>query len=263
MVFVPAGEFLMGSPEKIGIENEHPQHSVYLDGFWIDQTEVTNSTFRDFVKQTGYKTEAERVGESSVIEKGDEFGNFVYLIKNGANWSHPFGPESDIEGLDDHPVVHISWYDAQEYCTWAGKRLPTEAEWEKAARGVSGSTYPWGNDFPAGNLANYTATHFWDEPTKDGYQFSAPVGTYPGGKSPYGAVDMAGNVWEWVLDRYDDNYYSKGENSNPTGPVEGTLRVVRGGSFYSKYPILSSAYRERQVMTYSSIELGFRCAQSE
>jgi len=145
MVYVPAGEFLMGSPISEGIANEWPQHTVYLDAFWIDQTEVTNRQFEKFVQATGYRTDAEKEGTG-----GKFVGSYDSPARvDGADWRHPDGPDSSLGGRAEYPVVQVSWNDAQAYCKWAGARLPTEAQWEKAARGTDERRYPWGNQEPA------------------------------------------------------------------------------------------------------------------
>ena len=169
MVLVPAGEFSMGDDQD---DDEKPTHRVYLDAFYIDKYEVTNAHFQQFVQAMGHRTQAERAGDNMT-------------------WRAPRGSGSSIAGLEQHPVVRVSQEDAKAYCTWAGKRLPTEAEWEKAARGTDGRIYPWGNQFDSkrGNFAGRT-------------KGTVPVGSYEGGQSPYGAHDMAGNVWEWVADWY-------------------------------------------------------------
>ena len=200
MVLVPAGEFIMGSEE--GDADEKPRHRVYLDAFYIDKYEVTNARFQQFVQATGHRTQAEREGSGYT---GDKSG-----LVDGANWRAPRGPGSSIAGLEQHPVVSVSQEDAKAYCTWAGKRLPTEAEWEKAARGTDGRTYPWGNQFDS-TKGNFDGKN----------KGTVPVGTYEGGKSPYGAYDMAGNVWEWVADWYGENYYKNSPARNPQGPASG------------------------------------------
>ena len=231
MVFVRAGEFIMGSPEGEGLDNEHPQRSVYLDAFYIGKYEVTNEQFAQFVDATGYTTDAETAGWGWAWT-GEDLEEV-----EGADWRHPHGPDSSIEGKMDHPVVQVSWNDADAYCQWAGVRFPTEAEWEKAARGTDGREYPWGNSAPDGSKLNYcdvNCEQAWkDSSVDDGYADTAPVGHYEAGKSPYGAYDMAGNVWEWVADWYDAEYYIKAPDQNPQGPDSGDKRVLRGGSWSS------------------------------
>jgi formylglycine-generating enzyme required for sulfatase activity len=274
-VYVPAGEFLMGSAEadidqvmqacdycsRDWFKSEVPQHQVYLDAFWIDKTEVTNAMFTRFVAATGYQSYAEKVGS------GIAFNLFSkdWKLTKGADWRHPFGPASHIDGLDDHPVVQINWADAQAYCNWAGGRLPTEAEWEKAARGTDGRTYPWGNQAPAENLVNFADRNIdvggADRTVDDGYPFSAPVGSYPAGASVYGALDMAGNVWERVADWYSDAYYASAPARNPTGPAAGDYRVLRGGSWSRLARYVRAASRLNYLQQNRSSGIGFRCVR--
>lgn len=248
MVYVPAGEFTMGS-EELG-DDERPVHRVYLDGFWIDRYEVTNERFARFVAATGYQTEAEKRGWGWVW-KGTEWEEV-----KGADWRHPHGPEgpSRIEDRMDYPVVLVSWDDAHAYCQWAGKHLPTEAQWEKAARGTDGRRYAWGDEFDS-TKANTRESEQGD---------TTPVGSFsPRGDSPYGASDMTGNVWEWVADWYDSNYYSQSPSANPTGPITGTYKVLRGGSwpFDEVYARTVFRYDVRPDYTYDFV--GFRCSIQE
>jgi serine/threonine-protein kinase len=193
LVYIPAGEFLMGSVASVSeaFRNEKPQHRVYLDAYWIDQTEVTQGMY------------AECVAAGKCI------------------------PPICSHGGDNYPVVCMAWDDAAAYCAWVGRRLPTEAEWEKAARGTDGRKYPWGNQAPDSGLLNFNRN----------VGNTTEVGHYPGGASPYGALDMAGNVTEWVADWYDANYYASSPSQNPSGPSSGEYRVLRGGSW--GYDILS------------------------
>ncbi len=240
MVYVPAGEFLMGSPEGVGMDDEHPQHTVYLDAYWIDQTEVTNAMFAMCVK-AGSCIEPASTG-SFLIDS--YFGNPAYA---------------------DYPVIFVRWDQAQIYCEWAGRQLPTEAQWEKAARGTDGRIYPWGSDFNC-KTGNYNdETEINDAVVAggsncDGYAVTAPVGNYPTGASPYGALDMAGNVWEWVEDWYD--YYPSDRMTNPSGPLDGLERIQRGGSWLSLENNILSAYRGGSDPIGSREDLGFRCAIS-
>ena len=220
LLYVPAGDFKMGSDSSVDTD-EQPQHTVYLDAFWIDQTEVTNALFKKFIEATGYQTDAAKKGSGWVFDAATK----DWYDTKGTDWQHPRGSNSNLNGLANHPVVQVSWNDAQAYCQWAERRLPAEAEWEKAARGPSiGSgdsrTYPWGNQLPDQTRLNYNQT-------LDG---TTPVGNYPTGASPYGALDMAGNVWEWVADWYDENYYASTPSRNPAGPTSGDFHVLRGGS---------------------------------
>ena len=276
-VYIPAGEFLMGStsddinmllkehPKYSGesFDEEIPQHRVYLDAYWIDKYEVTNAMFTKFVAETGYKTDAEKLGGGIDLDLGTR----TWKMVKDANWRHPHGPTSDIIGLDNHPVVQISKNDALAYCKWSGKRLPTEAEWEKAARGTDGRIYPWGNQPPAGNLLNYADTNIYiasaDLDENDGYQFTAPVGSFPDGASPYGVMDMSGNAWEKVFDWYNEKYYSNSPKSNPTGPSSGTNIIMRGGS-WSSVPVklIRTASRYRYFSENRSSGQGFRCVSS-
>jgi serine/threonine-protein kinase len=264
MVYVPAGEFLMGSPEGEGDDDEHPQHTVYLDAFWIDKTEVTNAMFANYVESTNYKTTAEREG-CGWIYLPDEI---KWKCVDGADWQHPFGPKSSLAGLEKFPVVIVSWYDARAYCHWAGKRLPTEAEWEKAARGPDGRTYPWGDQWDVHttrrlNFADKNTNFNWsDEMADDGYEYAAPVGSYPAGASPYGALDMAGNVWEWSEDWFSEKYYVQSPHKNPTGPTSGESRVLRGGSWYHNQEYSRIAIRDKNEPSGRSANLGFRCVLS-
>ena len=230
-LYVPAGAFMMGPAES--------QKKVCLNAFWIDKTEVTNAMFAAFVAQTGYTTYAEREGRGMTLD----LFSMDWKPMKGADWRHPYGPSSDIAGQGDHPVVQVNWYDAQAYCAWAGRRLPTEEEWEKAARGTQGRTYPWGEAPPRGDLANFADESLgapWsDRGENDGYRFSAPVGSYPAGASPYGALDMAGNVWEWVYEK-----------------------TLRGGSWSRVDKFNRTTYRYKYVVTNRDSGAGFRCAAS-
>ena len=273
MVLVPAGEFIMGSDEdeidrllqgwpkakRENFDDEIPRHRVYLDAFYIDKYEVTNARFQQFVQATGHRTQAEREG-SGYVDKGEKFEQV-----NGANWRTPRGPGSSIASLEQHPVVQVSHEDAKAYCAWAGKRLPTEAEWEKAARGTDGQIYPWGNQFD-GKQANFCdancETNWKDSAANDGYRYTAPVGSYEGGKSPYGAYDMAGNVWEWVADWYDANYYRNSPARNPQGPASGDQAVLRGGGWDDNALDVRAPNRYRDAPANRYDDLGFRCAKT-
>ena len=227
MVYVPAGDFIMGS--DYGDLDEKPVHTVTLHAFWIDQTEVTNAMFSKCV-QAGACSPPRGSGSSL---RENYYGNSDYA---------------------DFPVVNISvmWH-AIEYCKWVGTRLPTEAEWEKAARGTDGRTYPWGNDSPNENLANYNMN------IKD----TVAVGSYPDGASPYGALDMAGNVSEWVADFYSDTYYSISPASNPKGPASGNYKVLRGGGGNTYETQLRVSSRNKFPSAGGSTAfIGFRCADN-
>jgi len=221
MVLVPAGEFIMGSNEHD--RSERPQRKVYLDAYYIDIYCITNSQFARFVEETGYKTLSP--------------------------WRRYFKP-----GRENHPVIYVSWQDAVAYCEWAGKRLPTEAEWEKAARGTDGRLFPWGNEFDLSRL----------NIAESGYGTTVPVDAYPQGVSPYGCYNMAGNVWEWCADWFDPTYYIHAPQQNPKGPESGRFRVLRGGDFntYSyEGQFRCSARGSPDPEKRMSYVRGFRCAK--
>ncbi len=224
-------------------DGELPLHRVELDGFTVDATCVTNAAFGDFVTATGYLTEAERFGFSAVFHHalaapshdilGQPPATPWWLGVRGADWRHPGGADSSIEDKDDHPVVHVSWNDAVAYCTWANRRLPTEAEWEYASRGgLPGAKYPWGDaEVDSGGWrANIWQGSFPHSNTEDdGYATTAPVRSFtPNG---FGLWQTVGNVWEWVADRFSPEYYAASETYNPLGPDTGESRVMRGGSY--------------------------------
>jgi formylglycine-generating enzyme required for sulfatase activity len=254
LLFIPAGEFLIGSKEVVG--DMLPEQLTTIESFWIDQTEVTNLMFSKFIDETGYKTDGENRGIGIV------FSSAGWVPVEGADWKHPQGPESEISGIMNHPVVQVTWNDANTYCKWAGRRLPTEVEWEKAARGTDGRKYPWGNEEINGYLANIAdnSTKFrWAiQSINDGYELTAPVGTYPAGKSPYGAMDMAGNVIEWVSDWFGN--YPEGI-VNPECLSLNTCRLVKGGTWAFEDP--QSTRRDWIDPTRVGNMIGFRCATSE
>jgi serine/threonine-protein kinase len=258
MVCVPAGEFLMGSggSDTEAEPDEKPQHRVRLDAFWVDRTEVTVAMFRSFVQATGYRTLAEADGRGTVWAA--DSGSLKSI--SGADWRHPQGPASTAQ--DDHPVVQLNYADAEAYCAWAGARVPTEAEWEKAARGMDGRFYPWGSTFD-GTRLNYCDARCpssqRDTSYDDGYEFTAPVGRYPRGASPYGALDMMGNAWEWVQDWYDTVYYGQSPYENPTGASFGTYRQLRGGAWIAIAHKARCAFRGTVMPTYRSDGAGVRC----
>jgi formylglycine-generating enzyme required for sulfatase activity len=242
MIYVLGGTFEMGSND--GDDHEQPVHPVTLDSFWIDKTEVTNDQFERFAQATGYRTDAEKEGASGVYRDGR------WSQLNGADWQHPSGPETSISDRMDHPVVQVSWNDATAYCRWAGGRLPTEAEWEYAARGSDGKTYPWGNDPPNDTLLNYNLN----------VGDTTEVGSYPDGASWIGAMDMAGNVWEWVNDSYNSDYYVTSPAVNPKGPETGEVKVLRGGSWLFDDENVRAANRLYAVQPDDrSVNSGFRC----
>jgi formylglycine-generating enzyme required for sulfatase activity len=220
MVLIPAGSFLMGIDGND--LDQRPQHEVYLDAYWMDLTEVTNAQYLACVDDGGCKPP----GEAQYYRD---------------------------QSLRDHPVAYVTWFDARDFCQWAGKRLPTEAEWEKAARGTDGRIFPWG-DTPANDrLANYN----------DNVHKSTPVGSYPVGVSPYGLQDMAGNVWEWVNDWYLIDYYRTSVRENPAGPDTGDRKVLRGGSWFSLVDIvLRTHIRKKRAPEIRDYGTGFRCVFS-
>lgn len=217
MVRVPAGEFLMGSPPGEGEPAERPQRRVHVSEFLIDKTEVTWRQFRKFV-----------------AAKGSELPRIPI-------WGTP----------DDYPASFILWEEAQEYCQWAGGRLPTEAEWEKAARGTDGRRYPWGNEWDPQHCNSISG----------GPHRPERVSSFPECVSPYGVLDMAGSMWEWCADRYGENYYAEGAARDPEGPTSGRLRVMRGGAWMSQPMWLRAAYRFKAAPTSRNADHGFRCAQ--
>jgi formylglycine-generating enzyme required for sulfatase activity len=216
MVLVPAGQFWMGSDEG---DAEKPRHRITLDSFYIDKHEVTNALYQKFMSATG--------------RAAREYWN-----------------DSKFNG-SQQPVVGVSWHDADAYCRWAGKRLPTEAEWEKAARGTDGRKYPWGDEWDASRANS----------NESGHGRTVEVSSYPTGASPYGAHGMAGNVWEWIADWYDQDYYKRSPNRNPRGPDAGTSRVLRGGSWDFIPFNLRSTYRINDTPGARNNHIGFRCAR--
>lgn len=312
MAWVAGGTFQMGTdqiplpgaanPNRIKLD-EFPEHSVELDGFWIDTTEVTNRQFSEFVAMTGYQTFSEKTPtrtdlarsgmderhfkEESLIAgslcfnpnfdlqtldpSSDGWENQVWMFVPGANWQHPQGPESSITDRMDHPVVHVSWEDAVVYCDWAGKRLPTEAEYEYASRNGGGpARYPWGNDLTPGGefLCNFYQGTFPVEPlTLDRFEGTSPVRSFP--PNSLGLYDISGNVWEWCHDYYDARYYENSPHRNPQGsdqsfdPQEPAIikRVMRGGSFLCNTNSCTgyrSGARMKGEFTSGTFHTGFR-----
>jgi sulfatase modifying factor 1 len=308
MVLIKAGDFMMGADNTQASEDEYPKHKVGVKSFWMDATEVTNAQFAEFVKATGYVTTAEKKPDWNEIKKqvpagtpkpADSLLVAASLVfsppnqpvnlndysqwwawKKGASWKHPQGQGTDIKGKDNYPVVQVSWYDAVAYCKWAGKRLPTEAEWEWAARGgLQNNIYPWGNEpVDAGKpKANSWQGHFPDNNTMvDKYYRLAPVGTFAA--NGYGLFDTAGNVWEWCADYYNNTYYQTLAGNpgfqDPQGPMvsydpeEPTAkkRVIRGGSFLCNDSYCSGYRISRRMKSTedSGLEhLGFRCVRDK
>ena len=229
LVYVPAGKFLMGSAvsDTFAQKNEQPQHSVTLDAFWIDRTDVTNAMYTQCVSAGACQKPKAIVSKT----RPDYYTNAQY---------------------GNYPVVFVTWDDAKAYCAWAGRRLPTEAEWEKAARGTDGALYPWGNQ-------PFDDTRGALQPTATD---TTPVGSYPAGASPYGALDMAGNVWQWVADWYAADYYANSPAQNPTGPANGTLHILRGGSWDVVRSYVRAAVRDSYQGSITYEQIGFRCAKS-
>ncbi len=307
MVWISGGNFIMGTDDPGAMPHEMPAHEVKVDGFWMDVTEVTNRQFNEFVEATGYITTAERKPDWNELKKqlppgtpkpSDDLlvpASIVFIPPDhpvstadisqwwkwvpGASWKHPDGPQSDLDGRWDAPVVHVSWDDANAYCKWAGKRLPTEAEWEFAARGgLVRKTYAWGDEFtPSGQyMANTFQGRFPDDNlVLDGFAGVAPVKSFP--PNNFGLYDMIGNVWEWVSDWYDVNAYAKYDpyeiQINPQGPSGPNVphepyslqRVTKGGSFLCASGYCTN-YRPsaRQGTSYDSglSNLGFRCVMT-
>ena len=258
-VYVPEGEFGMGTNSSAGLPLEKPEHTVYLDAFWIDKTEISNAMYALCI-QAGVCND---LGKKSDAERKAYFGE----------------PE-----FDNYPVIYVSWENAKTYCEWAGRRLPTEAEWEKAARGTDGRLYPWGEDEPTCGLAHYWGFNYydyWNEKVGKPIGCSnkpAEVDSLSAGASPYGALHMVGNVIEWVADWYVSGYYTDSPESNPTGPSSGSYRVVRGTQGYYQTNVqwityqghlydygdfrfdLRATTRSYYKPTYLFHDLGFRCA---
>lgn len=302
MILIPSGTLHMGGDNAQADQNEYPKHDVEIKSFWMDETEVTNRQYKAFVDATSYVTVAERPIDWEEMKKqlppdtpkpADSLlapGALVFAPTTGpvpldnpqlwwkwtlgADWKHPLGPESTIDDILDHPVVHIAWEDADAYCKWAGKRLPTEAEWEWAARGGKENViYPWGDNELSEAKANFYQGVFpFQNTEKDGYSGTAPVKSFtPNG---YGLYDMAGNVWEWCQDWYDVSYYSKSqaEQANTAGPEKAfnpmmpfqEEKVIRGGSFLCNEDYCSGYRNSRRMGSTIDTGLnhtGFRCVK--
>jgi formylglycine-generating enzyme required for sulfatase activity len=295
MVYVPAGQFEMGMSDaqvdqalracneatddcaREAFRNEQPAHTVALDTFWIDQTEVTNMQFAAFLNEQGNQSEEVTdaqfakwlIDHSSYSSVYNQVEGQVYWLEPGQyglieQVGGEFQPKS---GYANYPVIEISWYGAAAYCAWVGGRLPTEAEWEYAARGPDSRLYAWGDTFD-GSWANYcdaSCPERWgDTAYDDGYAKWAPVGNYPDGASWCGALDMTGNVWEWVSDWYSDDYYAHSPLENPQGPATAGpyySRVRRGGSWFDESWQMRSTSRRGEVPSSLRVHwIGFRCA---
>ena len=306
MVLIPQADFMMGGDDELTRPDELPRHRVMLDGFWMDETEVTNGQFKEFIKEAGYVTTAEQKPDWEELKKqlppgtpkpNDSIlvpGSLVFTppdqevplnnIANwwswvpGANWKNPLGPNSSIEDYDNFPVVQVSWFDANEYCKWAGKRLPTEAEWEWAARaGLDDKPYSWGEEHVEKGepKANTWQGTFPNKNTKqDGFMGPAPVKSFPPNK--YGLYDIAGNVWEWTSDWYRNDYYEMSDKpqgiKNPPGPTDSfdptepyaEKKVQRGGSFLCNESYCSGyrvAFRQKASPDTGLNHSGFRCVK--
>ncbi|NXF11516.1 SUMF1 enzyme, partial [Smithornis capensis] len=278
MVAIPGGVFTMGTQEpQIPQDGEGPARRVHIHSFYMDEAEVSNEQFQSFVNSTGYITEAEKFGDSFVFEgmlseavKADIQQAVAaapwWLPVKGASWKHPEGPGSSISNRMDHPVLHVSWNDAVAFCSWAGKRLPTEAEWEYSCRGGLENRcllFPWGNKLqPKGqHYANVWQGEFPTNNTaEDGYKGTAPVTAFP--PNGFGLYNMVGNAWEWTADWWDVQHSSH-ELHNPTGPSSGTDRVKKGGSYmcHKSYCYrYRCAARSQNTPDSSASNLGFRCA---
>jgi formylglycine-generating enzyme len=233
MVLIPEGSFPMGVPhgDRDGGRDEYPRHDVFVNNFYIDKFELTNSRYLEFVKATNHRIPQNPKNATRNLWEGDTI----------------------TESLADRPVINVDWADANAYCQWAGKRLPTEAEWEKAAKGTADRRFPWGNVEPTNKHLNFNQQWI-------GEKTLMPVGSYELGKSPFGVYDMAGNVWEWVNDWYDAKYYEKSPAKNPMGPESGTKRVLRGSGWQNETPTVRIFTRVDSDPTIRNESTGFRCA---
>lgn len=280
MVLLRGGDFLMGTDVLDGFptDGEGPIRKVSLESYYIDICPVRNRDFARFIEETGYVTEAERFGWSFVFE-GDLPDRGAALSQENtvpgvewwkriwkADWQHPEGPESDLEGRSEHPVVQVSWNDAAAFAAWAGKRLPTEAEWEFAARGgLEQKLYPWGDELtPDGrHLCNIWQGQFpLENSAEDGFVGVAPVDAYP--PNGFGLYSMTGNTWEWCSDWFDATFHEMATRNNPLGPPSGTAKVVKGGSYLchrsycNRYRV---AARSSNTPDSTTTNLGFRCVR--
>lgn len=279
MILIEGGSFFMGTKDKDGYreDGEGPVRKVKVDAFHIEAHTVTNEEFSRFVEETGYVTDAERYGWSFVFYQfvSDRTKRKVkqivqqtpwWLVVNGASWKRPAGPDSTVEDKMDHPVVHVSWNDAQAYCAWAGKRLPTEAEWEFAARGgLEHKKYPWGDELTPDNqhLCNIWQGEFPKMNTEeDGYHGTAPSESFP--PNGYGLYNTVGNVWEWCSDWFAKSVQQRGGKNNPQGAKSGEFKVMRGGSYLchnsycNRYRV---AARSKNTQDSTSGNIGFRCVE--
>ncbi|MCM3763896.1 formylglycine-generating enzyme family protein [Neobacillus niacini] len=277
LVTLPGGEFIMGTDDAVGFnaDGEGPARKVIVEPFAIDRYAATNQQFNEFVAETNYVTEAERYGWSFVfhmlvsdtVKKSvtqSVMGTPWWLVVEGASWKHPEGPDSSIADRMDHPVVHVSWNDALAYCRWSGKRLPTEAEWEYAARGgLEGKIYPWGDELL---LAGEHQCNIWqgnfpvENTLEDGYLATAPVHSFqPNG---YGLYNVVGNVWEWCSDWFSAQHLHE-PTGNPAELSEGTAKVMKGGSYLCHHSYCNRyrvAARTQNTPDSSAGNIGFRCA---
>jgi len=254
MIRVPAGKLVMGT--DTGEPAEAPPHEVAIASFYIDRFEVTNAAFSAFVESTAYRTSAERSG----------FGwhwTGTWQQVNGADWRHPRGARSSIRGLEQHPVVQVSWRDADAYCRWRQKRLPTEAEWERAARGSGARDYAWGDTAPATGgqfRASYGSDACCAPDDADGFLHTSPVGSFADGRSPFGVEDMTGNVWEWVQDTFAEDYYARSPSRDPVNTSPGPKKVIRGGGWGNNPWGLRTTLRHANPPDIGLSMVGIRCA---